>query len=330
MRHRRACFNLRWFASGVQKVVRITAWNLRALRVRLHSPPVVKRKRCHASCRRWTPWHRNNLKSPTRMRMSTLDALLKDPTLVAAELIKLQAGQPIVCKLGQNVVPVGAPIDANAVNTIVQSFMPPDQSSLLSVQPAVQFNVNVPGVGGYIAKVGKDATGGFQAILQRNAPAAVGVAPVAAAPAPVAYVPPPPPPMPIAVVTPPGGKRVLEIDKYFRVQLDMKASDMHLSADVLPMVRHDGEMRAMNGFTQISSPADTERILWELMPEKARTEFKERHDTDFAYEFGDEARFRCNVFMDRKGWGGVFRVIPSKILSAETLNLSAHILKLCF
>src|SRR5271155_163603 len=135
----------------------------------------------------------------TEVAMSTsLGELLKDPTLISAELIRFQAGQPVVCKLGQNVVPVGAALDANTVNTIIGTFLPPEQLSLLGVQPAVQFNVNVPGSGSYIAKVGKDASGGYQAILQKNAavaaPAAVAAAPVpmaaqvavAAAPAPVA------------------------------------------------------------------------------------------------------------------------------------------------
>ena len=65
------------------------------------------------------------------------------------------------------------------------------------------------------------------------------------------------------------------------------------------------------------------------MPEKNRHEFHERHDTDFAYEIPGLARFRANVFMDRKGRGAVFRVIPANILTAEQLGLSPHILQLC-
>ena len=65
------------------------------------------------------------------------------------------------------------------------------------------------------------------------------------------------------------------------------------------------------------------------MPEKNRKEYTERHDTDFAYEIADLARFRSNVFADRRGPGAVFRVIPSKILTAEQLGLSPHILNLC-
>ncbi|MCS7079742.1 MAG: type IV pilus twitching motility protein PilT [Chloracidobacterium sp.] len=123
----------------------------------------------------------------------------------------------------------------------------------------------------------------------------------------------------------------LEIDKLFEKQLELKASDMHISASVPPMLRLDGDMVVMPGYEeQPLTAADTERILWELMPDKNREEFNRRHDTDFAYEFGDAARFRCNIFMDRKGMGGVFRVIPSKILTAEMLGLSKEILKLCF
>jgi twitching motility protein PilT len=122
----------------------------------------------------------------------------------------------------------------------------------------------------------------------------------------------------------------LEIDNYFAAQLAFGASDIHLSAEVPPMARKDGDMMPLTGFTARLSAGDTDRILWEMMPEKNAEEFRLRHDTDFAYEFGTDARFRCNVFMDRKGMAGVFRVIPSKILTAEQLGLSRDILKLCY
>ena len=78
-----------------------------------------------------------------------------------------------------------------------------------------------------------------------------------------------------------------------------------------------------------STAADTERILWPIAPERNREEFKRRHDTDFAYEIPGLARFRCNFFLDRKGMGGVFRVIPTKIITAEEMGLSKEILQLC-
>jgi twitching motility protein PilT len=74
---------------------------------------------------------------------------------------------------------------------------------------------------------------------------------------------------------------------------------------------------------------DIERLLWTIAPERNREEFGRRRDTDFAYDLEGVARFRCNYFMDRKGMGAVFRVIPSKIMTAEEMGLSKEILDLC-
>jgi twitching motility protein PilT len=119
------------------------------------------------------------------------------------------------------------------------------------------------------------------------------------------------------------------IDQLFRRMCELKASDLHLSSGTPPLVRRDGEMQAL---VEGAGPLTTEmlrRLLSEIMPEANRQEFESRHDTDFAYEVSDLARFRANVFLDRHGVGAVFRVIPSKILSAETLGLSPHVLGLC-
>src|SRR6202022_85488 len=71
-------------------------------------------------------------------------------------------------------------------------------------------------------------------------------------------------------------------------------------------------------------------ILMPIAPERNREEYARRHDTDFAYMIEGLARFRANFFVDRKGMGAVFRVIPSKIITAEDMGLSKEILELCF
>ena len=77
------------------------------------------------------------------------------------------------------------------------------------------------------------------------------------------------------------------------------------------MLRQDGEMKVIPGHA-VLTPADMERLLWPIAPERNREEFGRRHDTDFAYEIPGLARFRCNFFMDRKGMGGVFRADPEQ------------------
>ena len=154
------------------------------------------------------------------------------------------------------------------------------------------------------------------------------VRPAAVVPPPVQnYV--PQPPAEVAFVAQPANPAMAaRMDAYFHAMAEMGASDLHLSVSMPPMVRKDGKMRSMNGDSAID-PNTMRELLVSIMPDKNQEEFSERHDTDFAYEIAGLARFRCNVFMDRKGMGAVFRIIPSKILTAEDLGLSKAIMDLC-
>ena len=80
---------------------------------------------------------------------------------------------------------------------------------------------------------------------------------------------------------------------------------------------------------ETSIPDTMRDLLTSIMPRKNQEEFAASHDSDFAYEIPGLARFRCNIFMDRKGMGAVFRIIPSKIVTAEQLGLSTAIMDLC-
>ncbi|HYT68583.1 MAG TPA: type IV pilus twitching motility protein PilT [Vicinamibacterales bacterium] len=119
------------------------------------------------------------------------------------------------------------------------------------------------------------------------------------------------------------------IDQLFHAMVKAGASDLHLSVGSPPMIRKDGHMQVLDPAATVLSGQDVVQLLAPIMPEKNRKEYSERHDTDFAYEISGLARFRSNVFADRRGPGAVFRVIPSKILTAEQLGLSPHILNMC-
>ena len=119
------------------------------------------------------------------------------------------------------------------------------------------------------------------------------------------------------------------IDRLFHVMFERKASDLHLSVGMPPLIRKDGEITPLEADAPALDAVSMTALLDPIMPQKNRDEFLERHDTDFAYEIAGLARFRSNMFMDRKGPGAVFRVIPSKILTAEDLGLSPYILQLC-
>jgi len=118
------------------------------------------------------------------------------------------------------------------------------------------------------------------------------------------------------------------IEALLSAMLERRASDLHLASDCPPTLRIDGDMVPVEDYGPINSERLKE-LIWTLAPEKNREEWHARKDTDFAHET-NAARFRVNVFADRKGIGAVLRQIPAEILTAEQMGLSPAILDLCW
>ena len=118
-----------------------------------------------------------------------------------------------------------------------------------------------------------------------------------------------------------------EIDRFLEFLTKQNGSDLHLCAGTQPQVRIHGTMKPIN--VKALTNEDTERLLTEMMPEHRRTQFQECHDTDFGYEIEGVGRFRCNIFMDRFGMGGVFRLIPTDVLTADDLGLPDAVRDFC-
>jgi twitching motility protein PilT len=96
------------------------------------------------------------------------------------------------------------------------------------------------------------------------------------------------------------------------------ASDLHLSAGVEPMIRVDGEMKRIN-----LPPLEHKQVhdmIYDIMNDKQRKAWDEFLETDFSFEIPGLSRFRVNAFTHNRGSGGVFRTIPSKILSLDDLK----------
>ena len=123
--------------------------------------------------------------------------------------------------------------------------------------------------------------------------------------------------------------RSVTMDELFRAMCEVGASDLHVSVSMPPLVRKDGEMMPLYESGTAFTAEDTKRLLSSIVPRNNAEEFERRRDSDFAYEISGLARFRANIFMDRKGMGGVFRVIPNDILTVEDLKLSQPVLRLC-
>jgi twitching motility protein PilT len=116
------------------------------------------------------------------------------------------------------------------------------------------------------------------------------------------------------------------IDELFKVMVDQGASDLHLTSGAPPVLRLHGGMMPMN-YRELSNQ-DVQGLVFEILSEKQKKLFIEKWELDCSYAVPGIGRFRCNVFMQRKGLGAVFRVIPEKIKTPEELGLPRSIVDL--
>lgn len=111
----------------------------------------------------------------------------------------------------------------------------------------------------------------------------------------------------------------VHIDELLRMAIDRKASDIHLTVGLPPMIRLDGEVSPLP--YEVMRPQDTRRLIYDTLTSEQLAKFEETHELDFAYAVKGLARFRFNVYMQRGTVCGALRAIPTKIPSFETLGL---------
>ncbi|MCA1831885.1 MAG: type IV pilus twitching motility protein PilT [Actinomycetota bacterium] len=110
--------------------------------------------------------------------------------------------------------------------------------------------------------------------------------------------------------------------------VDCGASDLHLRVGVPPSVRLHGEMDVVEG-KEFLTPSDTATMVDQLVPRELRERLDQEMEIDFALELMGSERFRANVFVERMGYGGVFRVIPRQIKTLEQLKMPPAVSELC-
>jgi len=111
----------------------------------------------------------------------------------------------------------------------------------------------------------------------------------------------------------------MSISSLLALTIKQNASDLHLSAQCIPMVRIDGQLRKLE-FKELSSE-QIKCVIFSIMTSKQKEQFIENRDIDFGYECSELGRFRVNCFFQSRGYSAVFRVIPNAIPSLDELSL---------
>ncbi|PYR05282.1 MAG: hypothetical protein DMF99_28885 [Acidobacteria bacterium] len=179
-------------------------------------------------------------------------------------------------------------------------------------------------------------------------PAAVAAPPVAASapprtvaepappvtePLPVAAAPPPPSAAPAVVVSmarnpvrfeqvsaPIGDPTMDGLQRLLRISAARGASTLYLSSEAKPSVRVDGELQNLEG-EPVLSGRDVESLLLTLMPERSHEALRTGATSEWICDIEEVGRVRCMSFRDHSGPGGVFRLMPTRTISAEQLGL---------
>ena len=119
----------------------------------------------------------------------------------------------------------------------------------------------------------------------------------------------------------------MEIADLLAFSVKNKASDLHLSAGLPPLIRVNGDIRRIN-----VEPLDHKGVhsmVYDIMNDGQRKNYEENLEVDFSFEIPNLARFRVNAFNQNRGAAAAFRTIPSKVLTLEQLNCPPIFKELC-
>ena len=104
-----------------------------------------------------------------------------------------------------------------------------------------------------------------------------------------------------------------------RRTIELRASDLHLTAGSPPQVRVDGDLQRLD--MPELTPSDTKQYAYSVLTDAQKKRFEEALELDFSFGLRGLARFRCNLFNQRGAVAAVYRVITENIRGFKELAL---------
>ncbi len=111
----------------------------------------------------------------------------------------------------------------------------------------------------------------------------------------------------------------VHIDEILRMAVERKASDIHITSGLPPMIRLDGEVMGLP-YEKLSDDI-TKRMMYDILNDDDLKKFEQTHELDFGYSVKGLARFRVNVYMQRNSVSAALRMIPNRIPTFDELRL---------
>lgn len=118
----------------------------------------------------------------------------------------------------------------------------------------------------------------------------------------------------------------MDITELLAFSVQQNASDLHLSAGLPPMIRVDGDIRRLK--VPALNEEEVHKLVYDVMNDQQRKDFEAELEVDFSFEVPGLSRFRANIYNQNRGTGGVFRTIPSTVITLAELGLGEVFQKL--
>ncbi|MBI3248877.1 MAG: type IV pilus twitching motility protein PilT [Deltaproteobacteria bacterium] len=119
----------------------------------------------------------------------------------------------------------------------------------------------------------------------------------------------------------------MDLSALLTLAVQSAASDLHLSSGEPPILRIHGDLQRLD--SPLLAREAVRSLIDRLLDDDQRKTFTAARELDFAYDLGAIGRFRVNVFVQQRGAGAVFRLIPTVIPTIEQLGLPPILKKLC-
>lgn len=111
----------------------------------------------------------------------------------------------------------------------------------------------------------------------------------------------------------------VHLDDILRAAMERKASDIHITVGLPPMIRLDGELAPLP--YSVVTQAEARRLIFDCLTDEQVEKLESTHELDFGYGVKSLGRFRFNVYMQRSSYAAALRAIPTKIPGFDDLGL---------
>src|SRR5437660_4224002 len=110
--------------------------------------------------------------------------------------------------------------------------------------------------------------------------------------------------------------------------LEVSGSDLLLSCGTVPRIRREGLLEPLEPGAPALTPADTQRMLREVLDAQQWEDLERRRHVDFAFTWREKARIRANAFYQRGSLAAAFRLLPPAIPNFELRGIPGPVHRL--